>query len=437
MTTTLEPRVLWGRYRLDDLRLTGRWFEAYVAHDLVLDRTVVVKLCRFPADAGQDLQRERAAATRTAALAHHGIVPLLDIALETLPDGAHELGLVFEYAEGRTVARAVRESGPMTAKQAGYLGFDVAEALAYLHGRGVVSRGVVPTNVVLADQSEGRPQARLLDLSNALPAGAVVPGGVVTVDGLPSAEADHAADPADDVLDLGRLLSGALLGPDAEGLPAAPEALVELLRSAVAVEPADRPSAAELAVALREFTAREFGRHRRVPQAPSPDADEEARLAELHRYDLLDTPPEGAFDRITGLASRTFGMPVSTVSIVDRDRIWFKSHHGVDAEQIGRDPGLCAAVVETGGRIHVPDARAEASTRDNPLIAGDQGLQCYVGVPLTSADGFTLGALSVAGYEPHEFTSDELEVLDELGRFVTHEMEMRRAARRAALSRER
>ena len=73
--------------------------------------------------------------------------------------------------------------------------------------------------------------------------------------------------------------------------------------------------------------------------------DEPARLAAVGRYAVLDTPPDGAFDRITALAARFFEVPISIVSIVDEHRIWFKSHHGIDAEEIGRDPGLCASAM--------------------------------------------------------------------------------------------
>lgn len=72
---------------------------------------------------------------------------------------------------------------------------------------------------------------------------------------------------------------------------------------------------------------------------------EPERMAAVRRYDILDTPPDGAFDRITALAARRFGVPISIISIVDEDRIWFKSRHGVPVEQIGRDPGLCASAI--------------------------------------------------------------------------------------------
>ena len=73
--------------------------------------------------------------------------------------------------------------------------------------------------------------------------------------------------------------------------------------------------------------------------------DESQRLAAVRRYQVLDTPPDGAFERITSLAARLFDVPISIVSIVDEDRIWFKSHHGVDVEEIGRDPGRCASAI--------------------------------------------------------------------------------------------
>ena len=72
----------------------------------------------------------------------------------------------------------------------------------------------------------------------------------------------------------------------------------------------------------------------------SGEAVERGRMAAVRRYDVLDSPPDGAFDRITALAARLFEVPISIVSVVDTDRIWFKSHHGVDVDEIPREPGL-------------------------------------------------------------------------------------------------
>ncbi len=72
----------------------------------------------------------------------------------------------------------------------------------------------------------------------------------------------------------------------------------------------------------------------------SDEEVERGRMAAVRRYDVLDSPPDGAFDRITSLAARLFEVPISIVSVVDTDRIWFKSHHGVDVDEIPREPGF-------------------------------------------------------------------------------------------------
>src|SRR4028119_1269385 len=86
------------------------------------------------------------------------------------------------------------------------------------------------------------------------------------------------------------------------------------------------------------------------------------RMAAVVRYDVLDTPPDGAFDRITALASRLLRVPISIVSIVDTDRIWFKSRHGIDVEQVDREPGLCASAILQEGPWLVTDAAADPRT---------------------------------------------------------------------------
>ena len=150
----------------------------------------------------------------------------------------------------------------------------------------------------------------------------------------------------------------------------------------------------------------------------------------VRRYDVLDTPPDGAFDRITALAARLFDVPVSIVSIVDHDRIWFKSHHGLEVEQIDREPGLCASAVCQLDPWIVTDAKVDVRTLANPLVAGELGLRFYVGVPLTTSDGFSLGTLNVIGLEPREVTDEEIETLKDLAAIVMDELELRLDARR-------
>jgi sigma-B regulation protein RsbU (phosphoserine phosphatase) len=161
-----------------------------------------------------------------------------------------------------------------------------------------------------------------------------------------------------------------------------------------------------------------------------PEA-EAARLAAVRRYDVLDSPPDGAFERITALAARLFDVPIAIVSIVDTDRIWFKSHHGLEADQVDRDAGLCASAILQDGPWLVTDATSDPRTLANPLVAGEVGLQFYAGMPLTTADGHNLGTLCVIDRHPREVTDAQLATLQDLASLVMDELELRLSAHKA------
>lgn len=158
---------------------------------------------------------------------------------------------------------------------------------------------------------------------------------------------------------------------------------------------------------------------------------EPQRLAAVKRYDILDTPADGGFDRITALAARRFGVPISIISIVDEDRIWFKSRHGVPVEQIGRDPGLCASAILSNDPYILSDASIDPRSLANPLVAGDFGLRFYAGVPLTTSDGHNLGTLCIIDKEPRPIDNAQIDDLKDLASVVMDQMEMRLSARRA------
>ena len=160
--------------------------------------------------------------------------------------------------------------------------------------------------------------------------------------------------------------------------------------------------------------------------------NEQERIAAVHRYDVLDTPPDGAFDRVTRLASTLLDMPIAIVSIVDTDRIWFKSAHGLDGvSEIGRDPGLCASAILGDEPWIVGDAIADARTLANPLVAGEFGLRFYAGVPLTTTEGYNLGTLCVIDKVPRELPPNGEQILADLAAIVVGELELRLAARAA------
>jgi GAF domain-containing protein len=155
-------------------------------------------------------------------------------------------------------------------------------------------------------------------------------------------------------------------------------------------------------------------------------------MAAVRRYDILDTPPDGAFDRVTALAAKIFDVPIALVTIVDHERIWFKSRHGLESvDQIGRDPGLCASAIMEDRPYVVEAARADVRTLANPLVAGKFGLQFYAAAPLRTTDGHRLGTLCIIDREPRMFSPQQGDVLQGLADIVMDEMELRLSTLRA------
>jgi two-component sensor histidine kinase len=155
------------------------------------------------------------------------------------------------------------------------------------------------------------------------------------------------------------------------------------------------------------------------------------RMVAVRRYEILDTPQDGAFERITALAARRFGVPISIISIVDEDRIWFKSHHGLPVEQIGREAGLCASAILSHDPHILFDARTDLRALANPLVAGEFGLRFYAAVPLTTHDGYNLGTLCIIDKEPRSFDQSQIDDLKDLAAIVMDQLETQLAARRA------
>ena len=159
---------------------------------------------------------------------------------------------------------------------------------------------------------------------------------------------------------------------------------------------------------------------------------EEDRLKVLKRYDILDTPPDGSFDRITILASKMFNMPIALITLVDQDRIWFKSKSGLEGvQQIGRDPGLCASAIFSDEVYIVEDAIKDPRTLANPLVCGELGLRFYAAAPLQTHDGYNLGTLCIIDKKQRYINREQQEMLRELAAVVMDEMELRLAARLA------
>jgi GAF domain-containing protein len=159
------------------------------------------------------------------------------------------------------------------------------------------------------------------------------------------------------------------------------------------------------------------------------DLKEKERLEVLHKYQILDTPPDGTFDKMTEMAARIFNIPIAIVSLVDEDRIWFKSHHGLNVQQITKDPGLCVSAMVADDVYVVENAKEDARTLSNPLVAGEFGLQFYAAAPLKTKEGHSLGTFCIIDKKQRFFTKEQRKVLKDFSELAMNWIEVRLEAR--------
>jgi PAS domain S-box-containing protein len=155
--------------------------------------------------------------------------------------------------------------------------------------------------------------------------------------------------------------------------------------------------------------------------APIP-ANEEARLAALWKLDILDTPPDERFERITRVAQRVFGVPIALIGLMDADRQWFKSCRGLDSTETPRDLTFCAYALDGDGPLLVPDATRDPRFAANPSVTGPPHIRSYAGHPLRSPDGHTYGTFCVIDTAPRTFAPDELATLADLAAWCESEL---------------
>ena len=174
------------------------------------------------------------------------------------------------------------------------------------------------------------------------------------------------------------------------------------------------------------------------PQAAAADPD---RLAALEATGLLDTPPEEDFDRFTRLASRLVGAPVVLLSLVDRDRQFFKSQQGLSGwaaadRETPLSHSFCKHVVQSDEPLVVSDARSDPLLVEN-LAIRDLGVIAYAGMPVRSTEGDVLGSFCAIHPEPHEWTEEELALLEDIAQAAVAEIRLRAAAEAERSARER
>jgi PAS domain S-box-containing protein len=161
---------------------------------------------------------------------------------------------------------------------------------------------------------------------------------------------------------------------------------------------------------------------------PSPPDDPANRLEALHRYDVLDTPPDDRFNHLAETAAYIFDAPIALVSLVGAERQWFKACIGIDERETARSMSFCAHAIHSGEPMVVEDATRDARFADNPLVTGGPEIRFYAGAPLITPDGHALGTLCVIDTVPRKATSEQLHHLENLARSVVGELELRRMA---------
>lgn len=157
------------------------------------------------------------------------------------------------------------------------------------------------------------------------------------------------------------------------------------------------------------------------------------RIDALRKLEVLDTAPSDSLDRVTRMASQLFNLPIAAISLTDVDRQWFKSKVGITHDSIPRFQAPCARVAESVQSLVVPNLLENPEFRESVLAKS--GIRFYAGAPLTTSDGFCIGAMCVLGMEPREVTDDEMETLRDMASMVTAQIELKYAiGRRDSMS---
>mgnify|MGYP001086949971 CR=1 FL=1 len=159
---------------------------------------------------------------------------------------------------------------------------------------------------------------------------------------------------------------------------------------------------------------------------------ETERMNALKSLDILDTPPEKAYDELVELAASIFDVPIALISLIDSNRQWFKAKVGLDVCETSREVAFCAHCILKADILEVSDASLDERFKDNPLVTEFPHIRFYAGAPLYSSDGLPLGSLCIISSSPRKLTSQEHTTLVILAKQVSHQLELRRTNKQLA-----
>src|SRR3954462_15027647 len=163
------------------------------------------------------------------------------------------------------------------------------------------------------------------------------------------------------------------------------------------------------------------------------DPDEEARLAAVRPYQLVDQPVEDAYDRIAYVAGAIFDTPIATVSLVEQDRVWLAACQGLTGvREVGKEPGLCASVIAQDDVYVINNAAVDPRTLEHPLVRGELGLRFYAAAPIRTHDGYRLRTGNGVAAPARPAAGEEPTALQHLAATVSDELELRLMVIRSA-----
>jgi len=157
-------------------------------------------------------------------------------------------------------------------------------------------------------------------------------------------------------------------------------------------------------------------------QEPNYPQNESIRIDTLRSLNILDTPSEERFDRLTRLAKRLFAVPIALVSLIDVNRQWFKSCIGLEVTETARNISFCGHAILENDILMIPDATLDERFYDNPLVTDEPKIRFYAGVPLVVANGSKVGTLCLIDRQPRTLNDEEQELLRDLGHLAEQEL---------------
>lgn len=447
--------LLAGRYRLEQVIGQGGMSVVHRAWDESLDRPVAVKVFH---PGLVDIARQEAEQGVLASLDHHNLVSLLDAGVVEDRHGSLQRFIVMALVHGQDLEERL-SLGPLASRHIAEIGYDMAEALDYIHAQGVVHRDIKPSNILLVDYGNGsdRARARLTDFGIALAAGVER----LTADGVTTGTAAYLSPeqargtevgPASDVYSLGLVLlqcftrrrefPGSLVESALARLsrdPVVPEPLPDHWKHALAAmtaqDPAARPTGAELVALLRHVVITDTAVDD-VPAdvaadpaqrvgGPAPSADEAPAGPTT-----LDVLPEEALQRTTAMAARLFDAPIALVEVLDEDREWSQSYLADGVDKSARSITFRNGFAPVPVPVVIPDGSTHPEMRNSPLVTGPLGIRFYASVPLVRHDGETIGTLAVLDSRPRTADEADMANLRDLAALAVTQLELRQESLR-------